>query len=98
MVIGLSAAAATAFLAASPPEVLATVAGLALLAALGPALATAVAEPGYREAALITFVVAASGTTLLTVTSAFWGLVAGLGFVGLQRRTTRTGWVFQLAG
>ncbi len=53
MVFGLSAAAASAFLAAAPPEVLATVAGLALLAALGPALATALSEPGEREAALL---------------------------------------------
>ena len=48
MVLGLSAAAATAFLAASPPEVLATVAGLALLTALGPALATALEGPAPR--------------------------------------------------
>ena len=53
MVFGLSAAAASAFLAAAPPEVLATVAGLALLAALGPALATALSEPQEREAALL---------------------------------------------
>ncbi len=88
MVIGLGAAAATAFLAASPPEVLATVAGLALLAALGPALATALSDPEYREASLVTFVIAASGTTLLTVTAAFWGLLAGLGFLALQRSGT----------
>ena len=77
MVFGLSAAAASAFLAAAPPEVLATVAGLALLAALGPALATALAEPEEREAALLTFVVSASGVTLLSVTAAAWGLAAG---------------------
>jgi benzoate membrane transport protein len=89
MVLGLSAAAATAFLAASPPEVLATVAGLALLAALGPALVTALGESEHREAALITFVVSASGVTLLSVTAAAWGLVAGLGFLALQRWTVR---------
>ncbi len=83
IVIGLGAAAATAFLAASPPEVLATVAGLALLAALGSALSTAVEDPGYREAALVTFVVSASGVTLLSVTAAAWGLVAGLAFSAL---------------
>ena len=85
MVTGLGAAAATAFLAASPPEVLATVAGLALLAALGPALATALAEPDHREAALITFAVSASGVTLLSVTAAAWGLAAGLVFSALLR-------------
>ena len=85
MVFGLSAAAASAFLAAAPPEVLATVAGLALLAALGPALATALAEPEEREAALLTFVVSASGVTLLSVTAAAWGLAAGLLLLGAQR-------------
>jgi benzoate membrane transport protein len=85
MLLGLGAAAATAFLAASPPEVLATVAGLALLAALGAALATAVADTEHREAALVTFVVSASGVTLLSVTAAAWGLLAGLAFLALQR-------------
>ena len=84
-VFGLSAAAATAFLAASPPEVLATVAGLALLAALGPALVTALGGSEHREAAVVTFVVSASGVTLLSVTAAAWGLAAGLGFLLLQR-------------
>jgi len=85
MVLGLGAAAATAFLAASPPEVLATVAGLALLTALGSALATALEGSEHREAALITFVVSASGVTLISVTAAAWGLAAGLGFLVLQR-------------
>ena len=85
MVLGLGAAAATAFLAASPPEVLATVAGLALLTALGSALATALEGSEHREAALITFVVSASGVTLISVTAAAWGLAAGLGFLALQR-------------
>jgi benzoate membrane transport protein len=83
--LGLSAAAATAFLAASPPELLGTVAGLALLAALGPALVNALSEPAVREAALVTFVVSASGTALVGVSSSFWGLVAGVAFLGLQR-------------
>ena len=85
MLLGLFAAAATAFLAASPPELLGTVAGLALLAALGPALANAMSDPGVREAALITFAVSASSTTLAGVSSSFWGLVAGCAFLGLTR-------------
>jgi benzoate membrane transport protein len=85
LVLGLCAAAATTFLAASPPELLGTVAGLALLAALGPALAGAVADPAVREAALVTFVVSASGATLIGVSSSFWGLVAGIAFLGIQR-------------
>ena len=90
MVLGLSAAAATRV----PGRLAARGAGhggagLALLAALGAALATAVGEPEHREAALITFVVSASGVTLLSVTAAAWGLVAGLAFLALQRWTVR---------
>jgi len=53
------------------------VAGLALLPALGSSLANAVTEPEGREAAVVTFVVTASGTTILGIGSAFWGLLAG---------------------
>ncbi|MNP27461.1 Inner membrane protein YdcO [compost metagenome] len=35
-------------------------------------------EPKEREAALITFMVTASGMTLLSIGSAFWGLIAGV--------------------
>ena len=55
----------------------------------GSALATAIGESEHREAALITFVVSASGVTLLSVTAAAWGLVAGLAFLALQRWTVR---------
>ena len=61
----------------SPPVLVIAVAGLALLSALGSSLASAVTEPAGREAAVVTFVVTASGTTILNIGSAFWGLVAG---------------------
>ncbi len=35
-------------------------------------------EPKEREAALITFMVTASGLTLFSIGSAFWGIVAGV--------------------
>ena len=41
------------------------------------ALHTAVAQDSAREAAVITFVVTASGVSLFGVGAAFWGLVAG---------------------
>jgi benzoate membrane transport protein len=61
----------------SPPLLVVAVAGLALLPALGSSLASAVTQPEGREAAVVTFVVTASGTTILGIGSAFWGLVAG---------------------
>ena len=41
------------------------VAGMALLGTIANGLATSLAEPGKREAALITFLVTLSGVTLL---------------------------------
>jgi benzoate membrane transport protein len=42
-------------------------------------------DEGQREAALITFVVTASGLTLWGVGAAFWGVVAGALVLGVQR-------------
>ncbi|MEU7652418.1 benzoate/H(+) symporter BenE family transporter [Micromonospora taraxaci] len=75
--LGLGAGAATALVAVAPPILIEAVAGLALLGALATALASAVADPATREAAVVTFVVTASGVTLIGVGGAFWGLVAG---------------------
>ncbi|MEH1099158.1 benzoate/H(+) symporter BenE family transporter [Micromonospora sp. CPCC 205561] len=75
--LGLGAGAATALVALAPPVLIEAVAGLALLGALATALTSALAEPAAREAAVVTFVVTASGVTLVGVGGAFWGLVAG---------------------
>jgi benzoate membrane transport protein len=74
---GLLAGAATAFIAASPPVLIEAVAGLALLGAFGSALLGAVSAAEGREAALVTFLVTASGQGFLGVSGAFWGLLAG---------------------
>ena len=42
------------------------------------ALASAMAQPDDREAALITFLVTASGMSFLGLSAAFWGLVFGI--------------------
>lgn len=78
IVMGLLGGAVAGLLAAFPPALIMGVAGLALLGTIGNGLATSLAEPGTREAALITFLVTLSGMTLLGVGSAFWGLVAGV--------------------
>jgi benzoate membrane transport protein len=41
-------------------------------------LTNAMQDARQREAALVTFMVTASGLTLLSIGSAFWGLVAGV--------------------
>lgn len=64
--------------ASLPRELVATLAGLALLGAIGSNLAGVVAAEDHREASLITFLATASGMTLLGLGSAFWGIVIGL--------------------
>jgi benzoate membrane transport protein len=77
IVTGLLGGAVVALIAAFPKDLVLAVAGLALLGTIGSSLAVAMKEEGEREAALITFVVTASGLTLWSVGSAFWGVVAG---------------------
>ncbi|MFN8895549.1 MAG: benzoate/H(+) symporter BenE family transporter, partial [Betaproteobacteria bacterium] len=77
-VVGLLGGAGVALLAAFPAALVLAVAGLALLSTIGSALATATRDEAEREAALVTFVVTASGMALLGIGSAFWGLVAGV--------------------
>ncbi|MEU8266155.1 benzoate/H(+) symporter BenE family transporter [Sphaerisporangium sp. NPDC049002] len=88
IVLGVGAGLATALVVLSPPVLIEAVAGLALIGALASAVTTAVAEPEGREAAVVTFVVTASGLTLLGVGAAFWGLAAGGLMMLLHRRRT----------
>ena len=85
LALGLSAGFAAAFVAASPPLLIESVAGLALLASLGGALQTALARDEERLPAMVTFVTAASGVTFFGVGSAFWGLLAGAALLGALR-------------
>lgn len=77
-VVGVFGATVAALFTAFPKELVAVIAGLALLGTIGNGLATALADERDREAALITFLVTASGLSLFGIGSAFWGLVAGV--------------------
>ena len=77
LVIGVFGAAVTSLLAAFPKELVAAIAGLALLGTIGAGLAAAVKDESHREAALITFLVTLSGVVIVGIGSAFWGVVAG---------------------
>ncbi|WP_313402032.1 benzoate/H(+) symporter BenE family transporter [Stenotrophomonas sp.] len=78
LVIGLFGATVAAVFAAFPRELIATLAGIALLGTIGNSLAAAMREEAEREPALVTFLVTASGLSLAGIGSAFWGLVAGV--------------------
>lgn len=84
--LGLGSGLATALVLLAPPVLVEAVAGLALLGALGAAIAGAVADPAGRPAAVVTLVVTASGITVLGLGAAFWGLLAGGLFLLLDRR------------
>jgi len=77
LLIGLFGSTVGAVLSTFPKELVLAIAGLALLGTIGNSLATALTPEKEREPALITFLVTASGVTLLGVGSAFWGLIAG---------------------
>ncbi len=77
ILFGLAAGLVMALVSAAPPVLIQAVAGLALLGSLGGALHGAMAEPRARDAAAVTFVLAASGVAFLGIGGAFWGLLAG---------------------
>ncbi len=86
LVLALLSAAFAAVTGAAPPDVVGAVAGLALLGTLASSLAGALTAAQGREAAAITFVVAASGISFLGVGAAFWALAAGLAVRALLPR------------
>ena len=75
---GIFSATLAALFAALPKELVLSIAALALFGSIINGLTQAMSEPREREAALVTFMVTASGLTLFSVGSAFWGIVAGV--------------------
>lgn len=78
LLTGVLGATVAALFAAFPHELVAAIAGLALIGTIATSLAGALAVEHERDAALITFLVTASGMSLFGIGSAFWGLVIGL--------------------
>ena len=77
-IAGVFGATVAALFAALPKELVLSIAALALFGSIMNGLTVAMNEPKEREAALITFMVTASGLTLFSIGSAFWGIVAGV--------------------
>jgi len=78
LIAGIFGATIAALFDSFPKALVVSVAALALLGAIMSGLTQAMSDARQREAALITFMVTASGLSLLSIGSAFWGLVAGL--------------------
>lgn len=61
-----------------PAELVAILAGLALMSSINGNIVLAVEDKENREAALLTFIATASGMNFLGLASAFWGIVIGM--------------------
>lgn len=68
-----------------PPTLVTAIAGFALLGTIGNSLHAALQRDDEREAALLTFLITASGISLLGVGAACWGLLTGWGLYRLRR-------------
>ncbi|BCG69269.1 benzoate transporter [Mesorhizobium sp. 113-1-2] len=89
LIFAIFGASLVAIFAVLPQSLIVLVAGLALMASLANALAIALKDEADRMAATVTFVVTASGLTLFGVGAAFWGLIAGLVVLFLDRLKKR---------
>lgn len=86
IIVGIFGATVSSIFEALPQELVVAIAGLALFGTIGKGLATALSDEKEREAALITFLVTASGLSLFGIGSAFWGLVLGSVAYAITRR------------
>ena len=84
LLTGLAGATVVALFTAFPPVLVAVLAGLALLTTIANNLQQATQDSPYRDAALLSFLLTASGVNFLGLASAFWGLVLGVAVLILQ--------------
>lgn len=89
LITGIFGATVVSLFAAFPLELVATIAGLALLGTLAGSMANALAEEKGRDAAIVTFLSTASGLVLFGIGSAFWGLILGMLVHALKPGRTR---------
>ncbi|WP_262673896.1 benzoate/H(+) symporter BenE family transporter [Leclercia tamurae] len=89
LMAGIFGGSISGLMAALPLSWIQTLAGLALLGTIGGSLHQALHNEVERDAAIVTFLLTASGATLAGIGSAFWGLVAGGICYALLLRTRR---------
>lgn len=74
---GILAGSIVLFFTSFPSEMIAIIAGLALLGAISNSLSAALEDKAHLDASLITFMATASGVSIFGIGSAFWGVVLG---------------------
>lgn len=78
ILIALVSSVIITLMAALPKDLVLALAGIALFTTITNGLTTAVREDHSREAAIITFIVTASGISIAGISAPFWGLFAGI--------------------
>ncbi|ENU08565.1 benzoate/H(+) symporter BenE [Acinetobacter calcoaceticus] len=89
---GLFAGSIVMLFSLLPKELVAALAGLALLGAIATNISVAMRNDSQRDAALITFLATASGMHFLGLSSVFWGICIGViaHFILIPRSTPAT--------
>jgi len=78
ILIGLMGATMVGLFGTLPSALLAALAGLGLLPAIGSSTHDSLSDPQYREAAMVTLLLTVSGMHPLSLGAPFWGLLAGV--------------------
>ncbi|ASM51818.1 benzoate membrane transport protein [Pseudoalteromonas espejiana DSM 9414] len=86
IVMALCAATLVGLVASLPQALILALAGIALFGTIANSLQQALGSAQYTEAAIVTFLVTASDLTMLSVGSAFWGIIAGVCTLMITRK------------
>lgn len=86
---GIFAGSLVGVLTLLPVEIIAMLAGLALLNAILRGMTDMLASAEDAQAGLVTFIVTTTGVSIAGVSSAFWGVVVGIAAVAVSRAVRR---------
>lgn len=78
LIVGIAGAWLIALFAVLPASFIAALAGIALFSTIANSLYAATSDAQYREAAIVTLLITASGMQLAGIASPFWGLIGGM--------------------
>jgi len=89
VIVGVGAGLFVKVLGALPTDLVHAIAGLALFPPLMGAMQAMMKVPNEIEAALVTFLITASGIVIVGIGAPFWGLVIGLVIWGLKKQLVK---------
>ena len=83
---GIGAATVVALFSVFPQALILSLAGLALLGTIANSLSAALTRLDERDAAMVAFLITASGISFFGIGAAFWGLLGGMLCHGLLKK------------